>query len=352
MKDGGVTRTGRSLAAATPVLLAAAVAAWVVLRPAAAPPEEEGKAWLSAFADRLTSPQSWNARGPAALALFPGFEPWSNTGCVTAWSRRDASAPVVTYQRLELGRLAADPCDQAQFGMLSTTLRQSEGITPGALVNRFEEQFGPPAVHRDTSLRGSISYRWLLQDGIFVQVEEPVGPGADGEFSVLFVRSYAAPTKLASPEEGEAWMDQAVALVAGPTLPAARGQAVVGMFGTAMQPQDTGDAGCATNYASDLLHKTPIVIETTLILERGENAPCAQARFSWMSMRVWQHEPVTAGDLAKRLDAKLGPAAVSRDFEHSSATYRWATPYGTSVELSETLSGDGVHWLGLRVWRA
>ena len=139
---------------------------FVLLRPNG-PPEAEGRAWLTAFADRLTSPTTWSAKGPAALALFPGLGTWSGGECVRAWSTRDPAAPVVTYQRLELGRFGDEPCDQAQFGMLSTTLRQSDGVTPGALVERFSERFGPPEFNRDTGLHGTISYIWQMQDGIF-----------------------------------------------------------------------------------------------------------------------------------------------------------------------------------------
>ena len=62
--------------------------------------------------------------------VFPGLGTWSTEKCVLTWSRQNPSAPVVTYQRLELGRLnTGEPCDEAQFGMLSTTLRRPEGIT-------------------------------------------------------------------------------------------------------------------------------------------------------------------------------------------------------------------------------
>ena len=150
-------RTRRWAAVAALLAAAAGLGCVLLLRGPAVPPEAEGEAWLAGFADRLAAPDTWSARGPAALALFPGLGTWSTGSCVLTWSKRKPSAPVVTYQRLELGRLRPDePCEQAQFGMLSTTLRQSEGVTPGALAALFTDRFGPPAIHRDTSLRGAI----------------------------------------------------------------------------------------------------------------------------------------------------------------------------------------------------
>ncbi len=157
------------------VVLAAAsgLGAFLLLR-SNGPPEAEGRAWLAAFADRLTSPATWSVKDPAALALFPGLGTWSGGDCVLAWSMRASGAPVVTYQRLELRKFGDDRCEQAQFGLLSTTLRQSEGITPGALVERFSEQFGPPDIARNTSLHGTIKYTRRIQDGIFAILEEKV----------------------------------------------------------------------------------------------------------------------------------------------------------------------------------
>lgn len=324
---------------------------FLFLRPSQGPPEAEGRAWLAAFADRLASPTTWSAKGPAALALFPGLGTWSDNECVRAWSMRDARAPVVTYQRLELGQFGNEPCDQAQFGMLSTTLRQSDGITPGALVERFTDLFGPPEFSRDTGLRGSIKYTWQVQDGIFATLEERVQPGGAEDFSVLFVRSYASPTSLASPADGERWMSRTVDLMTGSALSLGRGAAVVPLLEVDMQPVGIEAATCPTMFEANLLNKGPIGTGQSLILERLEGAPCEQAYFSWLSMRIWQREPVTAAALAKRFDDKLGAATISRDFDRNSVKYRWTTPRQTAVELTEDLSVPGHYWLSLRTWR-
>lgn len=261
------------------------------------------------------------------------------------WSKRDPSAPVVTYQRLELARLSADePCDQAQFGMLSTTLRQSEGITPGALAARF----GPPDIHRDTALYGAITYAWQVQDGIFAHLAERVQPGGTDTFSLLFVRSYASPTSLANAEDGERWMERTIGLVTGPDLPNARGPAVARLIDADMRPEGVDAATCPTIFEANLLAKGPIGSGQSLLLERPDSAPCHQARFSWLSMRIWQRDPVTAAALTARLDARLGAAAICRDFDQDAISYRWATAHGTRVELIEGLSATGRSWLGLR----
>lgn len=324
----------------------------LVLRGPDVPPEAQGRAWMGEFADRLGSSDTWGARGPAALALFPGLGTWSGGDCVLSWSMRDASAAVVTYQRLELGRLNADePCGQAQFGMLSTTMRQSEGITPGALAERFTERFGPPDIHRDTSLRGNITYTWQIQDGIFAHLDEPVRPGGADTFSLLFVRSYASPVSLANPQESERWMGRTVDLVTGPDLPNARGAAAAKLIDADMRPDGIDAATCPTIFESNLLSKGPIGSGQSLMLEQPDGAPCEDARFSWLSMRIWQREPVTAAGLAARLEARLGPPILSRDFERNAVRYRWTTSHGTAVELTEDLSATGRYWLTLRAWR-
>ena len=351
---GGAGRRARRLASGAAILLAAAgLGCFLVLRGPAVPPEAEGQAWLAGFADRLAAPGPWSARGPAALALFPGLGTWSAGECVLTWSARTPSAPVVTYQRLELGRLNADePCDQAQFGLLSTTLRQSEGITPGALAALFTERFGPPAIHRDTGLRGAVTYAWQVQDGIFAHLEERVQPGGADTFSLLFMRSYGSPTALATVQEGERWMDRTVDLVAGPALAEARGPAAVARLVDAdLLPDGKDAATCPTSFDANLLAKGPIGSGQSLLLDRPDGAPCEQARFSWLSMRIWQREPVTAQALAARLEARLGAPTLSRDFDRNTVGYRWTTAQGVAVELTEDLSSEGRYWLRLRAWQ-
>jgi len=333
------------------LLVAAAVLAWfLVLRPPAVPSQADGEAWLAGFVDRLVDARTLGAVGPGALALFPGLGPWSAGDCVTSWSRTDPSAPVVTYQRLELGRAGADACDKAQFGMLSTTLRQSEGITPGALAERLTGQFGQPDIHRDAGLRGSVTYQWQILDGVWVHMSEAVQPGGADDFSVLFVRSYASPSALPTVSEGLAWMDGTVALLTGPELPRARGAAAAGMVGAAMQGYPDGASDCQTDFMADLLKQQPIASGQTLSLEQDEGRPCSQARFSRLSMRVWQRAPVTAEALVTRISAKVGSPAVTRVFDQDGITYQWQTAHGTTVELFEGLTGDWQHWLALRAW--
>ena len=345
-----MTRTRRLRLGAIGLLLAAtAVLAWfLVLRPPAVPSQADGEAWLTGFADRLVDARTLGAKGPGALALFPGLGVWSTGDCVTSWSRTDTSAPIVTYQRLELGRLGADACDKAQFGMLSTTLRQSEGITPGALAERFTGQFGQPDIHRDAGLRGSVTYQWQILDGVWVHMGEAVRPGGADDFSVLFVRNYASPAALPTVAEGLAWMDGTVALLTGPELAQARGAAVPELIGAAMQARTANASGCPTTFMADLLKQQPIGSGQTLFLDQDEGQPCAEARFSGLSMRVWQRAPVTAEALVTRISAKLGSPAVARAFDRDGITYWWRTAHGTTVELFEGLTGDWRHWLTLR----
>ncbi len=353
---GGACRRTRRWAAGAAMLVAAAAGLGCVLllRGLPVPPEAEGQAWLAEFAGRLTASGTLSARGPAALALFPGLGTWADGGtCTLTWSRREPSAPIVTYQRLELGRLRADePCDQAQFGMLSTTLRQSEGVTPGALVALFTDRFGPPETHRDASLRGAITYVWQIQDGIFAQLEERVQPGGADTFSLLFMRSYGAPTAFATAQDGERWMDRTADLVAEPALAEARGPAAVTRLVDAdLVPNGRDVATCPTSFDANLLTKGPIGSGHSLRLERPDGGPCEQARFAWLSMRIWQREPVTAGALEARLGTRLGAPTLSRDFDRNTVTYRWTTAGGIPVELTEDLSPAGRYWLGLRTWR-
>lgn len=342
-----VTPRRRWLAAGALLLASMAILGWFILRPSAVPPEAEGQAWLAGFADLLTSSRLLGAKGPAAIALFPGLDPEAAPECVTTWSRSDPSGPIVVRERVELGRLAGDACDQAQFGTLSTTLRQSQGVTPGALVQRFTEAFGPPAINRDTGLDGSISYLWLVLDGVFVRLEEPAGPRAIGTFSILFTRFNAAPTAFPTPADGGAWMDRTVDLLTGPALAHAQGQAARGMVDAPMEATPSDD-GCPTYFTANLLTKGPIGSGQTLSLDRAEGQPCDQAGFASLSMMVWRNASVTAEALVSRFSEKLGSPVVTRAFDRDEIAYRWRTRYGTTVDLMEGLAGDWRHWLRLR----
>ena len=335
------------LAAGACLVASGIVLGWLALRNPAVPSEAEGQAWLAGFADLLTSSRLLAATGPAAIALFPGLDPEAAPDCVTTWSRRDSSAPIVVSQRVDLGRLPGDACNQAQFGNLSMTLRQSEGVTPGALVQRFTEAFGPPAVNRDTGLDGSVSYLWLVLDGVFVSLKEPAGPRAAGLFSILFTRFYAAPTAFPTPADGIAWMDRTADLLTGPALAHARGQAAVGMVDAPMEATPSDD-GCPTYFQAKLLTKWPIESGQALSLDRAEGQPCDEAGFASLSMMVWRNATVTAEALAGRFSNKLGSPTVTRAFDQEEIAYRWRTPYGTTVDLTEGLAGDWRHWLRLR----
>ncbi len=330
------------------LLLISVIMGWLALRPPAVPSEAQGQAWLTGLADLLTSSRLLSAKGPVAMALFPDLDPETAPDCVTTWSRRDPAAPIVVRQSVELGRLPGDACDQAQFGKLSMTLRQSEGVTPGALVQRFTEAFGPPAINRDTGLNGSISYLWLVLDGVFVRLEEPAGPRATGMFSILFTRFYAAPTTFPTSADGIAWMDRTTDLLSGPALPQARGQAAVGMVDAPMEPTPSDD-GCPTFFMAKLLTKRPIESSQALSLDRAEGQPCDEAAFASLSMMVWRNATVTAEALAGRLSSRMGSAVVTRAFDRNEIAYRWHTPYETTVDLTEGLAGDWQRWLRLRI---
>ncbi len=330
-------------------ILFASVAAlgWFVLRPPAVPSEAKGQAWLAGIADLLTSSRLLGAKGAAAIALFPGLDPEAGVDCVTTWSRRDSSAPIVVSQRVELVRLAVDAYDEAQFGILSMTLRQSKGVTPGALVQRFTEAFGPPAINRDIGLDGSLSYLWLVLDGVFVRLEESAGPRATGLFSILFTRFYASPTAFPTPADGIAWMDRTTDLLTGPALAHARGQAAVGMVDAPMEPTPSDD-GCPTYFMAKLLPKQPIESGQALSLDREEGQTCDWSGFASLSMTVWRNASVTAEALASRLGDKLGSPVITRAFDRDEIAYRWRTPYETTVDLMEGLAGDWRHWFRLR----
>ncbi len=333
-------------------VLAVGVAGWaVLLRPAAAPSAEAGRVWLEGFVDKLLRRETWGAKGPAALALFPELGAWDGQHCVLSWTRREPRAAVVLYESLELGRLAADPCEQAQFGMLSVTLRPSEGITAGALAERLNERFGPAEMHRDAIRGGSVTYQWQLQDGVFVHVDESARAENLGEFSVLFVRSYAAPATIPTAAEAEHWMDETVSLLTGPALAQARGMAAVRLAGVPMVAYDSLDGGCPRIFNADLRQKGPIAADQSVMLEPVEGRTCDEARLSSLSMRIWSREPVTAKALVERLDARLGATAVSRDFKWDTVNYRWSAPGGMVVELLEN-EADGMRQiLLLRAWQ-
>ena len=306
---------------------------------------------MAAFADRLTSRELLGARGASAMAFFPGIGTWSTGDCVTEWTRKDRSASIVRYERLELGRQPADACDQAQFGILSTTIRQSEGITPGALVARIAENFGPPDTHRDTGLSGSITYSWTILDGVFLHVEEPVRPGGSDEFSVLFMHSYAAPTFVPNAAEGEQWMDRAVALLTDSNLLAARGMGAVRLVDASLLPQSLDPAKCPVSYMSDLMAKHPIADSISLYLEQATPPYCGEARFDGLSFSVWQREPVTPAAMVARLQAKLGAPELRRDIQMNSLYYRWKTRHGAAVEVSQSMTSGGPQIFAARVWR-
>ncbi len=346
-------RRRASLVAAAALVALLALAAWrFLLAGPQTPSEADGQAWLSSFADLLTSPRALGSRGPTALALFPGLGTWSAGDCVTEWARTDTSAPIVTYQRLELGRKPGEPCAEAQFGLLSTTFRASDGITPGTLIDRFTQQFGPPEFHHDWMLRGSLTYTWQVANGIFIHLDEPVGPGRGEAFSLLFVRSYGTPTALATPSQAEQWMDATVALVTGPYLAKAPAAEAIKMVGLPMTPELRDGDGCPEAYDAVPDKPGPIGSHQELRFDRQPGQACDTARFEAFSMEIWKREPLTAEALAERITRRLGQPAVSREPGQDGFSDRWSTPFGTTVDLYEGLSGGMQHVMRLRVERA
>ena len=113
------------------IAVLASLGGWFVFTRNTAPDEDAGRAWLNGFVDLVTS--STPARCPRThrpLAVFPSWGPGPATGCQSDWRKSDGLGPIVVSQDLELAREEPEPCDQAQFGQLSTVLRQSEGVTP------------------------------------------------------------------------------------------------------------------------------------------------------------------------------------------------------------------------------
>ena len=176
------------------------------------------------------------------------------------------------------------------------------------------------------------------------RIQEPVGPGAAGTFSVLLLRFYASPTALPTPAEGVAWMDRTVDLLTGAALAHARGPAAAGMVGASMQAGPYRDNGCQTDFVADLLKKGPIGSDQMLALDHTEGQPCDEAGFASLSMRVWQRAPVTSEALVSRISDKLGSPMVTRAFDRDEIAYQWRTQHGTTVELLEGLTGDWRHW--------
>ena len=314
------------------------------------PAEAEGRAWVTAFVDTLASPGTLGAQGPAAAVLFPGLRPVAQDGCVTQWSLRDSSAPIVTSQRLELGRLPGEACNQAQFGLLSTTLRWSDGVAPGIMAERLTERFGPAQMHQDPVANGSVTYEWQVLDGTFIHMDQPARPGARA-FSLLFMRSLGSPDHLPTEAEGLAWLDRTADLVSGPALVRARGPAAVALVGAKMVARIRDASGCPSTFMDDLLTRGPIESGGTLYLDRPEGRRCEDAVVSSLSLQAWRRGPVTAAALVTRIGARLGAPAVSRQFDRDEVAYRWRTAHGLTVEVVEGLSGGMEQVLRVRAFR-
>ena len=323
----------RSIALAVLLLAIAGAGGWFAVQRGAGPDAAAGGAWLDGFAGRLTSPGLLGARGPAALALFPGLGPWPGSGCQTSWRKTDGLGPVIVSQTLDLARQETDSCDQAQFGQLSTVLRQLDGVTPGALVEWFTERFGAPDMHRDTGLVGSITYGWDVLYGVHIRIEEPVQTGAP--FLVVLTRFLGASTALPSPAEGERWLDQATALLTGTDLPAAHGKQARDLVDPSLTPDPAMGDGCPRSFStSGAATREPIAYDKSLLLQRTE-ADCDTAGFEHLSLTVWVRGPVTVQAMVERLAARLGPPALERDFATDVLRYEWKTGRGTTIGVSE-----------------
>ncbi len=338
----------RMLAAGFALLAAAGIAIGAAALRPPGPSEAEGAAWFKQFADLITSDRLLGAHGPGIATLFPGLTPDLPADCDAEWRLDDRWAPIVTEQRLELGRFPDAPCDTVQFGILRTTLRQSANVTPGAFVQRLTEEFGPPEVTRETGLTGSIVYRWLVLDGMYIRIEEAAGPGAHPVFSVDVTKFLGSPDRVATPEEGERWMTATVALLTNPALAAARGPAAVAMIPAPLQPMGLTDEECPSIYRTDVRIKGPIASEEALYLDHTEGRPCAQAPFSQYSVSIWQRAPVTAEALVARFSATLGAPAVTREFDRQGIEYTWKTHFHTVIGLFEGFGGDWSRYMRLR----
>ena len=331
---------GVKAALALLLLVGVVVGGWFAVHRNTAPDAQMGRAWLDNFAVQLTSPGLLGARGPSALALFPRLGTWPASGCQAEWRKADGLGPVILSQSLELARLDADPCEQAQFGQLGTVLRQSEGVTPGALAERLTERFGAPQVHRDTSVDGSITYEWDVLYGIHIRMEEPVGLAGADTFSVMVTRFLGASGGLPSPADAERWLDRTAALLTGPDLSAAHGMQAVRLVDAAMPPEATLGGGCATSYAtSGAAPREAIAYDKRLTLDTA--APdCDDAGFEHLSLTIWTQGPVTVQALVERVTAKLGPPALNRDFARHSLHYEWNNGLGTTVGVTETVGAS------------
>ena len=345
-----MTKAARIGPVAVIVAALAVLLAWFSLTRSNGPDEAAGRAWLERFANLLTSPDLLGARGPAALSLFPRLGTWPASGCQTGWRSSDGLGPFVVSQSLELAQQEPDPCDRAQFGELSTVLRQSESVTPGAMADLLTQQFGAPAVHREVGLSGSIAYDWDVLYGVHIRMVEPVRPRGADTFSVVVTRFVGASTAIPSPADGERWLDQAVSLLTGPDLPAARGMQAVKLVDASMVPDPTPGGGCASSFSTgSAAAKEAIAYEKSLTLQDAPS-DCANAAFRHLSMTVWQRAPVTVEALVQRLEAKLGQPMLNRDFNLHSLRYEWKTGLGTTVGVSEFI-GSADRLFSASVWR-
>ncbi len=157
---------------------------------------------------------------------------------------------------------------------------------------------------------------------------------------MLFVRSYASPTGLASPVNSERWMSQTVELVTGPALPAARSDAVVPLLEDDMQPAGRDADTCPTMFEANLLNKGPIGTGQSLMLERPDDAPCEQARFSWFSVHIWQRESVTAAALVKRIMHPHSALAVHAFDRFDRVVAQWSRRRELDADRAAIASGS------------
>lgn len=316
----------------------ATVSGWFAFKHNTSTGADAGQAWLDGFADLVTSSRLLGARGPAALSVFPQLGTWPADKCQAVWHKSEGLGSIVVSQNLELARQEPEPCDQAQFGQLITVLRQSESVTPGAMVYWLTQRFGLPDLHRDVSLAGSVNYEWDVQYGIHIRVEEPVLPGGANTFSVTVTRFLGAPAGIPTAADGERWLDRTVALLTEPELMAAHGRQAVRLVDAAMTPDPVIGGGCATSFStSGATVKEPFAYDKSLTL-KDVPSDCEGAAVSYLSLTVWKREPVTVRALAERLNAKLGPATLNRDFRGQSLSYEWKTPMGRIVGLSEFIA--------------
>ena len=185
----------------------AGVGGWFAFLRNTAPDEEAGRAWLAGFADLVTSSRLLGARGPAALSLIPSLVPGRRPGA----------------RRIGASRMA--------WGQSSSpNISNWPGRNPILAIRRSSAS--------------------LARYGIYIRLEEPVGPSEGGAFSVAVTRFLGAPNAVPEAEDGEHWLHWIVSLLTGPELVDSHGMQTVRLVDAAITPDPTLGGGCSTSFST------------------------------------------------------------------------------------------------------